>query len=135
MIRIAEKTVAVAIFLVLSAAPAAAFCSRDQLVGKWALSGSDNAKWVRCTFTVGDDGAYSGRCKGTGRPARGNAIDGTLRVNRSCVLSGTHRSGTQVAGQRLTGNLSEDGSTGAGILHFGTSSQNFGNLFAITRKP
>lgn len=128
-------TIAAAAFLVLSAAPAAAACSQSQLVGKWALSGSDNAKWVRCTFEVGQGGAYTGTCKGTGRPRKGNALEGTIRVNRNCVLSGTHRSGTQPNAQRLTGDLAEDGSTGSGILHFGTAEQNFGNLFTMTSKP
>lgn len=132
------KTVAAifAVSLVLALAePAAAACSQDQLVGKWSLVGSDNAKWVRCTFVVAADGTYAGRCRGTLRPGGGDALDGVLRVTRRCNLSGTHRSGDQPRGQRLTGDLAEDGSTGSGILHFGTTEQNFGNLFAMTRKP
>ena len=134
-----RTTILAAALVVGWAGAAAADCTPDQIEGRWALSGSDNAKWVRCLFTVAPDGTYEGTCKGTGRPRRGNALDGSLSVSRTCTLSGTHRSGDQVKGQPLIGDLREDGESGSGILRFKCGpkgeEQDCGNLFTLTRKP
>lgn len=130
------KTAALAVsLLALSATVASAACTQDQLTGRWALAGSDNAKWVRCEFTVAPDGKFEGTCTGTNRPRRGNDLDGRIRVNADCKLGGRHRSGDQPRSQPLIGDLEEDGSAGSGILKFGSTEQNFGNLFTMTRKP
>lgn len=124
----------VAAALIALSAPAAAQCAQEQLTGDWTLVGSNNGQWTRCEMTVGADGAWEGRCRGTGRPRRGTPVEGVLEVVASCNLTGTLGSG-QGRVQAIEGVLEEDGAIGAGVTKFGTRRQNFGLLFTLVRRP
>jgi hypothetical protein len=120
--------------LALSAAPAAARCAQDQLTGDWTLMGSNNGAWTRCELAIDGDGAFEGRCRGTGRPRRGGTpVEGVLELNARCAFTGSLESGG--TSQAIQGVLDEAGTSGAGITQFGTRRQNFGLLFSLIKRP
>lgn len=129
-----KTTVITAALLVLISSPAMAQCAQDQLAGNWTLLGSTAAgAWNRCDLEIDPAGAYTGVCIGTNRPRRGDEVNGTLRLRRTCELRGS------IAGEGfrlpLNGVLLESGDIGAGINRFGDPELNLGLLFTLIRRP
>lgn len=122
-----------AALLALSAAPAIAQCAQDQLVGDWSLVGSNNGAWTHCTFSIGADGTFEGRCRGTNRPRRGIPAEGLLEVDTACALTGEIAAGGPA--QAIEGVLDEGGTVGVGIARFGPRRQNLGIHFNLVKRP
>ena len=127
-------TRAVLFAALLAATPATAqeLCTQADLAGAWSLSGSNNGVWSECTVVINSEGAYEGRCLGTGRPKRrGDPVEGVIELAPDCSFNGV------LAGegfsQELAGHISGD--VGAGILKFGPARKNLGLAFFMIRLP
>ena len=82
---------------------------------------------------IDGEGAYEGRCLGTGRPKRrGDPVEGVIELAPDCSLQRRPRR-AKVSPRKSLG--TSPGDVGAGILKFGPARKNLGLAFFLIRLP
>jgi hypothetical protein len=114
----------------LSAAPAEAEqCRAKQINGRWALYFTDALGGENeCLIRVRGARRFSGECSNPTLDLPPSPVDGTLRLSRSCVLSGGFSEAT-----RFVGSLQPNGQGGAGLIVQDDSS--VAPTFILVRRP
>jgi hypothetical protein len=126
--------IAAALLASSASVAAAAPCNQGPLTGRWLLS---SAAGNSCNLTIAADGTYEGRCTGPSWQRRGGPVEGTLRVNRRCLVNG------EISGEARNGSfgplavgpaaLAQDGFTAHGVTNTGDGNQRHG--FDLVKLP
>ena len=121
--------------LALGGVASAAQCKPGQVNGRWAAYASLNGFWEECLFVV-RSGDLSGQCRQTYYPWF--KVAGTLKVSRSCRLSGSiWETGSGSFNELIFGTLQSNGLGGAGVMTDlpGSPINSAGAHFSLVRRP